>query len=156
MSNLTFKNSHKENSETTVHTPTHEVCKHFQAQSYAYYSAKVKYRSQEEEAFLSAMVLRGLPSHTEWLYYIQDMVSSPRNMSDLTENEESRKYFEQLKEDPFPFCLIIQAEGMLKPFSVSVWSFPRGRQVGNVTLSFLTMNTWSLFISLQYFFLCFC
>lgn len=61
MSNLTFKNSRKENSETTVHTPTHEVCKHFQAQSYAYYSAKVKYRSQEEEAFLSAMVLRGLP-----------------------------------------------------------------------------------------------
>lgn len=153
MSNLTFKNSHKEDGETTVHTPTHEVCKYFQAQSYAYYSAKVKYRSQEEEAFLSALALWGLPSH--WIIILHmgyDLFSQENARLNSTENEESRKYFEQIREDPFPFCLIIQAEGMLKPFLSP--SDPSQEE-----MSLYLFWQWITEISLfpySIFFLCFC
>lgn len=55
MSNFTPKNSPKEIGKNTVHISTHEVCKHFQAQSYIRYSVEVKYRSEEVEAFLPAL-----------------------------------------------------------------------------------------------------
>lgn len=49
-----------------------------------------------------------------------DLFSQENARLNSTENEESRKYFEQIREDLFIFYLIIQAEGMLKPFSVSL------------------------------------